>query len=129
MYKSKTSLLALVLLSAFGCQTTPEAKTCADVAPAATAPTPAPAAPASAPADHYAFLAEQPFETGYPAGSASAVLSKELFFQRAVQTYLWALPAVNMFAMKEGLGKAAGEGYQVMSVFEKRLKPNTVITT
>ncbi|QKG27177.1 hypothetical protein ACTIVE_8830 [Actinomadura verrucosospora] len=36
---------------------------------------------------------------------------------------------MNMFAMKEGLQKVAGTGYNVMSVFEKRLKPNTVITT
>jgi len=46
-----------------------------------------------------------------------------------VQTYLWALPAVNMYAMKKGLGEVAGSGYNVMSVFEKRLKPNTIITT
>ncbi|QDU02363.1 hypothetical protein V6x_20650 [Gimesia chilikensis] len=31
--------------------------------------------------------------------------------------------------MKEGLGKEIGEGYNVISIFEKRLKPNTIITT
>ena len=56
-------------------------------------------------------------------------LDEELYFQRAVQTYLWSLPAVNMFAMKEGQAKTFGEGYQVLAVFEKRLKPNTLITT
>jgi hypothetical protein len=30
---------------------------------------------------------------------------------------------------KEGLGKTSSEGYNVVSVFEKRLKPMTVITT
>ena len=68
-------------------------------------------------------------DTGYPSEEVSRTLDDELFFQRACQTYLWALPAVNMYAMKEGLGKTFGEGYHVMSVFEKRLKPNTVITT
>ncbi|PHR68169.1 DUF1254 domain-containing protein [Alcanivorax sp.] len=79
--------------------------------------------------DHYSMLAEVPFNGGYPSDEAASTLNDELFFQRAVQAYLWALPAVNMFAMKEGLGKRFGEGYNVMSVFEKRLKPNTVITT
>jgi hypothetical protein len=36
---------------------------------------------------------------------------------------------VNMYAMKKGLGEVAGCGYNVMSVYEKRLKPNTIITT
>lgn len=34
-----------------------------------------------------------------------------------------------MQAMKEGLGKVSGEGYHVMSVFEQRLEPRTLITT
>ncbi len=84
---------------------------------------------ANAQADHFSTLAKLPLDTGYPSEEVSRTLDEELFFQRACQTYLWALPAVNMYAMKEGLGKTFGEGYHVMSVFEKRLKPNTVITT
>ena len=66
---------------------------------------------------------------GYPTAESSEKLNDDLYFQRATQVYLWALPAVNMYAMKEGLGKISGEGYNVISVFEKRLKPKTVITT
>lgn len=77
----------------------------------------------------YQKLAETQFNGGYPSAESTKTLDEELYFQRAVQTYLWALPAVNMYAMKEGLGKTFGEGYNVISVFEKRLKPNTVITT
>jgi hypothetical protein len=36
---------------------------------------------------------------------------------------------MNMYAMREGLGRTFGRGYHVISIFEKRLKPNTVITT
>jgi hypothetical protein len=79
--------------------------------------------------DRFQILADAVFDGGYPSAEAAAALTEELYFQRAVQTYLWALPAVNMFAMKEGLGEVAGYGYNVMSVYEKRLKPNTVITT
>lgn len=79
--------------------------------------------------DRYADLADLSFDGGYPTEATSKTLDEELYFQRATQAYLWALPAVNMYAMKEGLGKTFGEGYNVISVFEKRLKPNTVITT
>lgn len=79
--------------------------------------------------NHYQTLADLPFEKDYPTQETTLKLDEELYFQRAVQTYLWALPAVNMYAMKEGLAKTNGEGYNVMSVFEQRLKPNTVITT
>ncbi|WP_339868488.1 DUF1254 domain-containing protein [uncultured Algoriphagus sp.] len=80
-------------------------------------------------ADHFETLATLPIVGGYPNEESTKSLDEELYFQRATQVYLWSLPAVNMFAMKEGLGKTFGEGYNVVSVFEKRLKPNTVITT
>lgn len=80
--------------------------------------------------DRYAELAALPFEGGYPTPETRDTLDDELYFQRATQTYLWALPAVNMSAMKVGMGKAGGgTGYHVMAVTEQRLKPNTVITT
>ncbi|MGR6999312.1 hypothetical protein ACU686_16115 [Yinghuangia aomiensis] len=71
--------------------------------------------------DRYRDLADLPFRAGYPAGDSARVLDEELFFQRAVQVYLWALPTVNMCAMRDGLGDVAGRGYQVVSVFEQRL--------
>src|SRR5262245_37971850 len=77
----------------------------------------------------YEQLASLPFAGGYPEGATARTLEDELFFQRAVQAYLWALPAVNVCAMRDGLGEAFGYGYQVMAVFEQRLKPRTVITT
>ena len=83
----------------------------------------------SEPQGRYSWLAEVPFEGGYPTAEAATALDDELFFQRATQVYLWALPAMNMLAMKRGLGATFGEGYQVMSVFEERLKPRTAITT
>ncbi len=77
--------------------------------------------------DRYEALADLPFNADYPTPATSRTLEEELFFQRAVQTYLWALPAVNMFAMKEGQAKTFGEGYNVLAIFEKRLKPNTLL--
>ncbi|MFI6175644.1 DUF1254 domain-containing protein [Nonomuraea sp. NPDC051191] len=79
--------------------------------------------------DRYRELADLRFVGGYPTQDTSRALSEELFFQRATQVYLWALPAMNMYAMRTALGDLSGYGYNVMSVFEKRLKPNTLITT
>ncbi|WP_433891186.1 DUF1254 domain-containing protein [Streptomyces sp. CA-111067] len=79
--------------------------------------------------DRYQQLAGLPLPGGYPTEETARTLEDELFFQRAVQAYLWALPAVNACAMRDGLGAAFGSGYHVMSVFEKRLKPGTLITT
>lgn len=79
--------------------------------------------------DHYENLASLPFAGGHPTDATARTLEDELFFQRAVQTYLWALPVVNACAMRDGLGAAFGHGYQVMAVFEQRLKPRTIITT
>ena len=45
---------------------------------------------------HYDELANLPFKDGYIAKGNVPTLLDELFFQRAVQTYLWALPALNM---------------------------------
>ncbi len=58
-------------------------------------------------ADRFHSLADLTFEGGYPSDDAAQALDEELFFQRAVQTYLWALPAVNMYAMKKRLGEVA----------------------
>jgi hypothetical protein len=79
--------------------------------------------------DRYQSLASLSFENDYPTSATSHALDNELFFQRAVQAYLWSLPAGNMYAMKEGQAKTFGEGYEVFVVFEKRLKANTLITT
>jgi hypothetical protein len=39
------------------------------------------------------------------------------------------MPALNMYAMKEGAEKAYGKGYNVLAVFKDRLNAKTQITT
>jgi hypothetical protein len=81
------------------------------------------------PIDRYQELSDLPFDGGYPTADSAAALDDELFFQRATQVYLWALPAVSMWAMKRGHEPITGTGHNVMAVYEKRLKPHTIITT
>ena len=78
---------------------------------------------------HYDSLATLPFDHGYVRRNDAAALLDELFFQRAVQTYLWALPALTMWAMKEGAERAFGEGYHLLPVFKGRITAKTRITT
>ena len=45
-----------------------------------------------------------------PTGKTTATLRDELLFQRATQTYLWALPLLNTLGMKEGSEQIFGAG-------------------
>ncbi|WP_109126492.1 DUF1254 domain-containing protein [Dyella sp. C11] len=74
-------------------------------------------------------LANAPFAGDFPTKESADLLRDELFFQRAVQVYLWALPAVNIYAMKEGSEKVYGAGYNVLPVWKERLNAKTKVTT
>jgi hypothetical protein len=63
-----------------------------------------------------------------PTPEASARLYDELLFQRAVHVYLWALPAMNMVAMRDGQAATFGGGNNVLAVFEDRPNAKTIIT-
>jgi hypothetical protein len=66
-------------------------------------------------------LADSAFAHDYPTKQTARQLQDQQYFQRAVQVYQWALPAVNMFAMKEGAEKYYGSGYNVLSIRKERL--------
>lgn len=69
------------------------------------------------------------FDMDYPTPEAVATLNDQLLYQRAVQSYLWALPVVNLMAMKEGSEKAFGAGYNVFPVWKERLNSKTKVPT
>lgn len=74
-------------------------------------------------------LADAPYTKGYLSPGDVAKLQDELVYQRAVQTYLWALPALNIYGMKEGSEAKFGKGYNILPIFKKRLDAKTLITT
>src|SRR5271166_3427579 len=78
---------------------------------------------------HYDKLANAPFQGGYPAKQSVEPLKNELIFQQAAQAYIWALPAINMWAMKEGSEKVFGAGYNGLPYWPKRLTAKTLVTT
>jgi hypothetical protein len=74
-------------------------------------------------------LASLRFVENRPTKDTAQTLRDELLFQRATQTYLWALPLVNMLGMKVGSEKEFGAGYNVLPVWKKRLDAKTLVTT
>jgi len=74
-------------------------------------------------------LSRSEFVENWPTDASAEVLLDELLFQRAVQSYLWALPAMNVVAMKEGSERLFGVGYNVMPIWRGRLNPATLVTT
>lgn len=101
---------------------------CAKTPPPA-APGPAAGAPATTAADRFDVLAQTPFVRGVFSPADTQTLADELTFQRAVQLYLWALPSLNMYGMKEGSEAKFGKGYNVLPIFKDRLNAKTLITT
>src|ERR1700733_474200 len=81
------------------------------------------------PPSHYDRLADQPYIESYPLKADISSLKQELLFERGVQAYLWALPSLNMYGMKEGSEKVFGKGYNVLPIFKERLNAKTLITT
>jgi hypothetical protein len=74
-------------------------------------------------------LADMPFPGGYPTAESSERYFDELDFQRAVQVYLWALPAVNIDAMRQGSEAVFGAGNNILPVWKDRLNTKTKVTT
>ena len=74
-------------------------------------------------------LANSAFTEGRPTPETAKTLKDELLFQRATQTYLWAIPLLNTMGMRDGFNDAYGTGYNTMAIWAKRLDAKTLITT
>jgi hypothetical protein len=84
---------------------------------------------ASAQVARFEALSNLPFVENRPTAESAQTLRDELLFQRATQTYLWALPLFNTLGMKVGSEKVFGAGSNVLPVWKKRLDAKTLITT
>src|SRR5262245_9957045 len=77
----------------------------------------------------YDALADSAMNENRPTPETAKLLRDELLFQRATQTYLWALPLINTLGMKVGSERTFGGGYNVLPVWKKRLDAKTLVTT
>ena len=78
---------------------------------------------------HFEQLANLPFSEGRPTPETAQTLQDTLLFQRATQTYLWAMPLINTLGMKVGSESKFGSGYNVLPIWKKRLDAKTLVTT
>jgi hypothetical protein len=74
-------------------------------------------------------LSNLPLVENRPTKETAQTLRDELQFQRATQTYLWALPLINTLGMKFGSEKVFGAGYNVLPIWKRRLDAKTLVTT
>jgi hypothetical protein len=86
-------------------------------------------APALGQPTQFDKLADLPFEEGRPTKETARILRDELLFQRATETYLWALPLINTLGMQVGSEKTFGAGYNVLPIWKQRLNAKTLVTT
>src|SRR5262245_23481250 len=84
---------------------------------------------AQAQTDRYEALANSAMTENRPTPETAKLLKDEILFQRATQTYLWALPLINTLGMKVGSEKAFGAGYNVLPIWKRRLDAKTLVTT
>lgn len=84
---------------------------------------------ADAQTSRFDTLANSAFIKGRPTADTAKSLKDELLFQRATQTYLWAMPLLNTMGMRDGFAQAYGTGYNTMAIWAKRLDAKTLITT
>ena len=84
---------------------------------------------ASAQTSRFEELSNLLFANDYPTADTAQRLIDELLFERGVQSYLWALPAINMWAMKQGSEARFGAGYNVLPVWKQRVNAKTLVTT
>ena len=85
--------------------------------------------PTDAQLTHYDVLATLPFPGAYPTNETAETLKDELAFQRGVQTYLWSLPAISMYSMREGQRKAFGDDSNIMMIAKDRINYQLEYTT
>jgi len=88
-----------------------------------------PPPPGAADDDRFQQLADSSFVRNRPSDQTTQLLTDELLFQRATQTYLWAMPLLNTMGMKEGSERIFGAGYHVLPIWKQRLDAKTLITT
>ena len=130
------SSVAFLLPILNGCQSArppeavaPPAHELAQPARERTQPVAVAAATRTTAVNHYEALANGAMRDNRPTAETIRSLKDELFFQRATQVYLWAMPLLNVLGMKAGSEKLFKAGYHVLPVWKKRLDAKTLVTT
>lgn len=74
-------------------------------------------------------LMELDFPQNYPTEESTQRIYDEMLFHRATQVVLWSMPAITLWAMKEGSEAQFGEGSNVFPIWKDRLSAETLVST
>src|SRR5262245_58574365 len=68
-------------------------------------------------------------EGGYPHKDDISKIYDELDYQRAVHSYIWAIPAVDVEVLGDGMKQMGVNSLSTVGIFENFLDANTVVLT
>lgn len=74
-------------------------------------------------------LVKQLYKGNWPSAKEAQKWSDELFYQRAVHSYMTMLPALNVIGMRDGSESAFGKGYNVLPIWKQRMDARTLVPT
>ena len=60
------------------------------------------------------------YDGNWPSDEEAQALVDELFYQRAIHSYMTMLSALIVIGMRDGSKKAFGKGYNVLPIWKKR---------
>ena len=74
-------------------------------------------------------LVRQIYDGNWPSAEEAQQLRDELFYQRAIHTYMTMLPALNVIGMRDGSEAAFGAGYNVLAIWKDRMDSRAWVPT
>ncbi len=74
-------------------------------------------------------LIQQVYKGGWPAADELKSVHEQFLLQRAVQSYMMTLPALNVIGMRDGSGKEFGSGYHVLPIWKDRMDSRALVPT
>jgi len=74
-------------------------------------------------------LVRQMYDGNWPSSEEASKLRDELYYQRAVHSYITMLPALNTIGMRDGSEAIFGKGYNVLPIWKQRMDARTWVPT
>jgi hypothetical protein len=85
--------------------------------------------PVSAQVETTPPLVRQMYAGNWPPAAEAQALLDELYYQRAVHTYMTMLPALNTIGMRDGSEAEFGKGYNVLPIWKDRMDARAWVPT
>jgi len=74
-------------------------------------------------------LVQQLYNGNWPSAEEAQQLRDELYYQRAIHSYMTMQPALNVIGMRDGSEAAFGAGYNVLPIWKDRMDSRTWVPT